>query len=127
MICTGRPGVSMDTITDYYQLLRIERTATQDEIKKAYRSLALQHHPDLNPDKASEEHIKKLNTAYAVLSDPGQRRLYDAYGAAARGQPYRQTAQPGRPFGGCRAGGRGCGRGRGCGGMGVWQELLRKR
>lgn len=119
----------MDTTTDYYRLLRIDRHATQDEIKKAYRSLALQHHPDLNPDEASEEHIKKLNTAYAVLSDPEQRYLYDAYGAAVRGRPHGQTHQPGRPFGGCRAGGsgRGCGRGRGCGGRGVWQELLRKR
>lgn len=115
----------MHTNTDYYQLLEIERSATQDEIKKAYRALALQYHPDINPDEAAEELIKNLNQAYAVLADSQQRQLYDMYGTVPRGQSYQQRAQQGRPFGGCR--GKGRGRGRGCGGMGVWQEILRKR
>jgi molecular chaperone DnaJ len=108
---------------DYYQLLRIEKSASRDEIKKAYRALALQYHPDINPDEDAEEHIKKLNSAYAVLSDPQQRQFYDLYGDV---RPRARTAQqtPQRPFGGCR--GRGMGRG-GCGGMGMWQEILRKR
>jgi DnaJ-class molecular chaperone len=112
---------------DYYQLLNIEKSATRDEIKKAYRALALQYHPDINPDDTAEEHIKKLNSAYAVLSDPQQRRLYDVYGEAPlRARPGQQPPQ--RPFGGCRGRGMGRGMGRGgCGGMGIWQEILRKR
>jgi len=116
----------MTSDADYYQLFQIEKNATQDEIKKAYRALALQYHPDINPDEAAEEHIKNLNQAYSVLADPEQRQLYDLYGSVPRGQPYQQTAQQGRPFGGCRGRGRGMGRG-GCGGMGIWQEILRKR
>ena len=92
---------------DYYQLLNIEKSATRDEIKKAYRALALQYHPDINPDEDAEEHIKKLNSAYAVLSDPQQRQLYDLYGEVPlRARPGQQPPQ--RPFGGCR--GRGMGR-----------------
>ena len=113
------------TDEDYYQLFQIEKSATPDEIKKAYRTLALQYHPDINPDEAAEEHIKKLNQAYSVLADPQQRQLYDLYGRVPRAQPCQQTAPQGRPFGGCR--GRGpMGRG-GCGGMRMWQEILRKR
>ena len=108
---------------DYYQLLHIEKSASRDEIKKAYRALALQYHPDINPDEDAEERIKKLNQAYSVLADPEQRQLYDVYGEVPlRARSSQQTPQ--RPFGGCR--GRGMGRG-GCGGMGMWQEILRKR
>jgi DnaJ-class molecular chaperone len=85
----------------------------------------LQYHPDVNPDEQAEEQIKKLNQAYAVLADPGQRQFYDLYGTVPRGQPFQQTVQQGRPFGGCR--GKGRGMGRGCGGMGIWREVLRKR
>ncbi len=113
----------MMTEADYYQLLQIKKSATQDEIKKAYRALALQYHPDINPNETAEEHIKKLNQAYSVLSDPEQRQLYDLYGNVPRGRTYQQPTQPGRPFGGCR----GRGRGMGCGGMRMWQEVLRKR
>lgn len=107
---------------DYYQLLNIEKSATREEIKKAYRTLALQYHPDINPEEDAEEHIKKLNSAYAVLSDSQQRRLYDVYGTVpTRAQSFQQAAQG--PFAGCR----GRGMGRGCGGMRMWQEILRKR
>lgn len=112
---------------DYYQLLNIEKTATRDEIKKAYRALALQYHPDINPDEEAEERIKNLNQAYSVLADSRQRHLYDLYGEVPRrAQPGQQPPQ--RPFGGCRGRGMGRGMGRGgCGGMGMWQEILRKR
>jgi molecular chaperone DnaJ len=69
---------------DYYKLLEIERTASADEIKKAYRKLAMKYHPDRNPgDKGAEENFKKISHAYEVLSDPQKRETYDRYGAAA--------------------------------------------
>jgi len=113
----------MHVPVDYYELLEIETTATQAAIKKAYRALALRYHPDINPDESGGEHIKKLNQAYAVLSDPVKRSLYDRFGAVPRSMPPGRPRAAGRPFGGCR----GKGRGMGCGGMWMWQELLRKR
>ena len=107
---------------DYYTLLNIERSATQDEIKKAYRALALQYHPDINPEDEAEERIKSLNQAYSILVDPQQRQLYDLYGAVPRAAHGFQQ-RPQGPFRGCR----GRGMGRRCGGMGMWQEILRKR
>jgi molecular chaperone DnaJ len=66
---------------DYYQILGIGRNATEEEIKKSYRQLALKYHPDRNPgDKASEENFKEASEAYEVLRDPEKRRLYDQYG-----------------------------------------------
>ena len=107
---------------DYYQLLKIEKSASRDEIKKAYRTLALQYHPDINPDEEAEDRIKKLNQAYSVLADPQQREFYDRFGAVPRGaQSFQQRTQ------GTGRGCRGRGMGRGCGGMGMWQEILRKR
>ena len=108
---------------DYYQVLNIERSATQDEIKKAYRALALQYHPDINPDEGAKERIKELNQAYSVLADPQLRQTYDLYGVTSSSQVFACAARQGRPFGGCRRNGRGMG----CGVMGIWQELLRKR
>ena len=71
---------------DYYETLGIERTASDDEIKKAFRKLARQHHPDLHTSpeqkKSAEEKFKELNEAYEVISDQEKRRRYDAFGHA---------------------------------------------
>jgi molecular chaperone DnaJ len=67
---------------DYYEILGVDRNATQEEIKKAYRRLALEYHPDRNPSKEAEEKFKEISEAYAVLSDPEKRRQYDLYGHA---------------------------------------------
>lgn len=66
---------------DYYEILGVERSATADEIKKAYRKCALEHHPDRNPgNKRSEELFKEATEAYQVLADTEKRSLYDRYG-----------------------------------------------
>src|SRR6478672_3457748 len=71
---------------DYYEVLGLARTATPEEIKKAYRKLAVQHHPDKNPgDKKAEERFKELSEAYEILSDPQKRQMYDQFGHAAAG------------------------------------------
>lgn len=67
---------------DYYKTLGIEKTATPEEIKKAYRKLALKYHPDKNPDNPeAEEKFKKISEAYAVLSDPEKRKQFDSVGS----------------------------------------------
>ena len=69
---------------DLYAVLGVSKTATADEIKKAYRDAAFRYHPDRNGgDAAAEEKFKQINAAYAVLSDPDKRRQYDQYGHAA--------------------------------------------
>jgi len=71
---------------DYYELLGVSRNASEEEIKKAYRKLALQYHPDRNPgDKQSEEKFKEVSEAYQILSDTEKRAKYDQYGHAAFG------------------------------------------
>jgi curved DNA-binding protein len=66
---------------DYYKVLGVERNATEDEIKRKYRKLALEHHPDRNPgDKAAEEQFKEINEAYQVLGDAEKKNRYDQLG-----------------------------------------------
>ena len=77
----------MASVKDLYETLGVARGASQDEIKKAYRKLARQHHPDNNPgDAAAEERFKEVQTAYDVLSDPEKRKQYDRFGSA-NGRP----------------------------------------
>jgi len=68
---------------DYYEVLGVARTASEEEIKKAYRQLARQYHPDANQeDPGTEEKFKEIAEAYGVLSDPARRRDYDTFGTA---------------------------------------------
>jgi DnaJ-class molecular chaperone len=93
---------------DYYKALGVSKTASEKEIKQAFRKLARKYHPDVNPgDKGAEARFKDINEAYEVLGDPDKRRKYDELGANWR--YYEQAQQAGRagagPFGGPFAGG----------------------
>jgi curved DNA-binding protein len=72
---------------DFYEILGVSRTATQDEIQQAYRKLARAHHPDINKNPAAEDRFKDISEAYDVLSDPDTRRRYDAFGPDFRRVP----------------------------------------
>lgn len=70
---------------DYYKILGIQTGANEDEIKKAYRKMALKYHPDKNKDPNAEEKFKEIAEAYDVLSDPKKRAVYDQYGEEGKG------------------------------------------
>ncbi len=108
---------------DYYKILNLKSDATEDEIKKAYRRLAFQFHPDQNQrGEGSEERFKEINEAYSVLGDPEKRRLYDRLGSRfsesdyLSGQASYFRSKYGNPMGsnpffgmrgmGCRRGGK---------------------
>ena len=102
---------------DYYEALGVSRTASTEELQRAYRKLARQHHPDVNRDPGAEERFKEINEAYSVLSDPDTRKRYDRFGpdfrqipegyegyagAGRAGRAGRPTSPGGSPFGGSR-------------------------
>lgn len=72
---------------DFYEVLGVARTADQDEIQRAYRTLARKYHPDVNKDPQAEERFKEINEAFSVLSDPEQRTRYDRFGEDFRKVP----------------------------------------
>jgi molecular chaperone DnaJ len=116
----------MPTTRDYYEILSVERTADADEVKRAYRRLALKYHPDRNPDDTeAEAKFKEAAEAYEVLSDEAKRKVYDQYGhegLRSRGGPAGHDFSRMDPndifsmfqeiFGGMGGGGFGAGRGR---------------
>jgi molecular chaperone DnaJ len=76
-------GRKMSDKRDYYEVLGLQKGASDDEIKKAFRKMAMKYHPDKNPDnKEAEEHFKEVNEAYAILSDPDKKSKYDRFGHA---------------------------------------------
>lgn len=85
---------------DLYEVLEVSKEASSDEIKKAYRKLAIKYHPDKNPgDKVAEEKFKEISAAYAVLGDEEKRKQYNTYGSAddyatSNQQYYSQTQDP---------------------------------
>ena len=89
----------MATKKDYYEVLGVNKNATDEELKKAYRKLAKQYHPDANPDnkEEAEKKFKEVNEAYETLSNPQKRKMYDQFGADG---PQGFGGGAGGPFGG---------------------------
>lgn len=96
----------MTDTKDYYELLGVTKTASADEIKRAYRKLALQYHPDRNKEKGAEVKFKEVTKAYEVLSDPQKKQSYDQFGHAAfeQGAGQNPYGGAGGPFGGAQGG-----------------------
>lgn len=92
----------MTTKRDYYDILGVKKDASKDELKKAYRKLALEYHPDRNKAKSASDKFKEINEAYEVLSDPKKKATYDQFGHAAFDPRYGGfgSAAGNSPFGG---------------------------
>ncbi len=90
------PQETMTDKRDYYDVLGVSRSASADDIRRAYRQAARQHHPDVNRDDGAEERFKEINEAYEVLADDNRRAAYDRFGHAANGMG---GAPRGDPFG----------------------------
>ena len=94
----------MPTKRDYYDILGVSKNASKDEIRKAYRKLALEWHPDRNKSSNANDKFKEINEAYEILSDPKKKETYDQFGHAAFDPRYGAGAGPGgfagRPFAG---------------------------
>src|SRR5581483_4101540 len=87
---------------DYYEILGVSKSASADEIKKAFRKAAVQHHPDRGGDEAK---FKEVNEAYEVLKDPSKRQRYDQFGHAGVGSSAASDGNPFSGFGGFGTGG----------------------
>lgn len=90
----------MQNFKDYYKILDVSKQASSDEIKQAYRRLARKFHPDVNPDKTSEDKFKDINEAYEVLSDATKRRQYDQFGQYHQQGGFRSSRSTSGSYGG---------------------------
>ena len=87
------------TKRDYYNVLGVPRSASEDEVKRAYRGLARKYHPDVNKSPEAEDRFKEISEAYGVLGDPVKRQSYDRFGSAEGRSPFGSAATGAEPFG----------------------------